>query len=54
MRTEKLIEAIREAAREAVDRGATVTVKISENGFFPTEKTTVEITVTPEKKKVAS
>lgn len=44
MRIETIVRAIQEAVDSATKKGVDVTVKITENGFFPSERTVIEIT----------
>lgn len=43
-------ETIEQAAKKAAHMGCAVTVKVSLGSFFPSERTTIEVTVTPSKK----
>lgn len=51
MLTDTVIGAIKRAAHDAADKGVEVKVEINENGFFPTERTEITITCTPQKKE---
>ena len=45
-----VVKAIKDAAHEASQKGVSVTVELIESGFFPTEKSSVKIVVTPIRK----
>lgn len=47
---EALVEAIQKAAKEAAEKGVTITVKIRETGFFSSESLDITITAMPPKK----